>query len=73
MSGCCPICGNQFGYGISIDGICEECYINQQIPPEPKVEEWEYSFNSKEEYEKYWEEEYEKYRQECFENRGNTK
>lgn len=66
MSGCCPICGNHFEYGIVIDGICEECYINQQIPPEPKVEEWEYyGFNSKEEYEKYW--------QEWFENRENTK
>ena len=29
-SGVCPICGNHFGYGVVIDGICEDCYINQQ-------------------------------------------
>lgn len=29
-SGICPVCGNHFGYGIVIDGMCEDCYINQQ-------------------------------------------
>ena len=29
-SGICPVCGNHFGYGIVIDGMCEDCYTNQQ-------------------------------------------
>ena len=58
-SGVCPCCGNHFGYGVVIDGMCEECYIQQHSElerPEPECEEWEYyCFNSKEEFEKWFE------------------
>ena len=56
-SGVCPCCGNHFGYGVVIDGMCEECYIQKYSElgrPEPECEEWEYyGFNSKEEFEKW--------------------
>lgn len=38
----CPCCGNHVGYGIMIDGVCEECYINRQNQFEPDYPEPEF-------------------------------
>lgn len=47
----------RFGYGVVINGVCEECYISQQMEQEqstPECEEWEYfGFKTKEEFEKW--------------------
>lgn len=54
-TGICPSCGNHFGYGVVINGVCEECYISQQMEQStPECEEWEYfGFKTKEEFEKW--------------------
>ena len=54
-TGICPSCGNHFGFGIVINGVCEECYISQQMEQqEPECEEWEYfGFKTKEEFEEW--------------------
>lgn len=66
-SGYCPICGNHFEYGIVVDGICEECYINQQTIEKPDDKEWwlQYGFKSEEEYDEAW--------NDWYENRGFIK
>ena len=38
----CPCCGNHIGYGIMIDGVCEECYINRRNQFEPEYPEPEF-------------------------------